>query len=1348
MINKYKTIFLASIFFLIHLTTQAQLVVDTPPLSAETILEGLFFGGGVEVLDVNYNGAPLAVGLFDGTNSNIGIDRGILLTSGLATNATDMTIGNETIHGNANYNGDDDLDQLIPGNVSIEDVSVYNIKFIPFDTIVRFTYVWASNEYPVYTCSPYNDVFGFFISGSGINGSYSNNAANIALIPDTDLPVTINNLNSGIPGMGGNVQVENCMPPNGSLDYSDYYIANSDNFDVDYNGFTIPLEASALVVPCDTYDIKIAVADAGDGRFDSGVFLAAGSFGTDALDLTINTFSPDTIMVESCVPTSIELKLALPAEDNFPVDYSIWGTAINGTDYEFVPDNAIIPIGQDSLILVFTPIEDGISEGIESIFIEVQTNICTIDTFALYINDNQLVPPVVEDATICEGQSVSLDATLPIDLPESITFTNSQAIDIPDNDPINPAISEINIVGATPEQVGDGSILSVCVDITHPWDGDLDIYLISPSGQFLELSTDNGGDGMNYTQTCFTPTDTLSIEGLGNTDAPFTGNYLPESSWEDIYDSDMNGTWTLRVGDDSQGFTGQINSWSITLPPIYGIGYRWEPDTGVACPNCAITDLSPSTTTTYEVIATDTYGCSTSDFTTVTVLPTIPGPTITCDNSVGGQLTFSWEVIQGATAYEINVDGTGWVIPSDDISHQVTGLTDGQMVSVQVRAAITGDCNSATSTLTCTATAPACTLLANLDDKEDVSCYGIGDGSVTITTTGGNGNYTFTLNGTAQSDGTFSGLAAGNYSVLIEDTDACATNLPFTITQPDSLILNFISSNISCAGNNDGTIILNASGGTPDYEYNLNGGDFENENTFENLMSGTYTVLVNDVNNCTATKTIILTQPLQFVPTLEATPESCEGGDGMATVVTGIAGSSYMWSDGQDTQTAVSLNGGTYSVTITDQNNCTAIDSIVVGTTAEIQIGVAVTDISCFGADDGTAIILAEGTPPFTYLWDANAGSQTEPTASGLGAGIYTVQVTDSLGCTTGTNVEIKEPEAITLMLSKQDLTCTGEATGSVSVVAEGGTGTYFYEWDDPAGQTNEQATGLLAGTYTVTVTDTNGCQQSDNITITQPAESLTVNATGSMVNCYGDTNGTISLNSTGGTSPYSYSIDNENFTESNVIANLSAGTYTVYAKDATGECTSTVTVTINEPPEFIVELGEDIELDYGDAIILNANPDLSGDYIYSWSSFSPDLYLDCVDCATPEASPLYQTTYTVLVEDENGCQVEDDIRIFVVKKQPVFIANGFTPNNDGVNDRLYIQGAEAAERVVVLQVYDRWGEVVFDNRDTPLNDPESGWDGTFRGEDLNSGMYVWYTEVRFIDGSVLPYKGEITLIR
>ncbi len=1711
----YHTTFLfTAIFLLFQCIINAQPLEvtdgDTPPFEPENILENYFFGGGVEILNITFNGAPNAVGFFDGTTSNIGIDRGIILTSGDADNAEGPNI-DDAVEGVNFLQDEEDLELLIPG-FDILDPVVYEIQFIPFDTIVRFNYVFGSDEYPEYappSNSAYNDVFGFFISGPGINGPFTDNAENIAYLPDGVTPVSINNVNA--------------------ITNNQYYIDNDNGATVEYDGFTVPLEASAIVIPCDTYNIKIALADAGDAQLDSGVFLASGSFGTDALNISVNTFSPDSTMVEGCVPAAVEFTLAIPTEVDLPIDYNIWGTAQNGVDYDPVPTSAIIPAGQDSLTLLFNPIEDGIAEGLEVIYLEVQTNICGKDTFAIYIDDNQLVPPALSDETICEGESISVDATLPITLPESTTFTNNQSVDITDNQPTNPVFSTIDIFGAIPEQIVEGSILSVCIDITHTYVGDLDIYLISPNGQFLNLSTDNGGSGDNFEQACFTLDASTLIQGLVSADTPFTGDYLPESPWEDIYGADMNGVWTLQISDDSPGFTGTLNSWSITIPPIYGIGYTWEPTEGVSDPNAPDVDLSPTQTTTYYITATDTYGCSTMDSMTVNVSPGLPAPVVTCDDSVNGQLTFSWDAIQGATAYEINVNGTGWVIPSDNLSHFIAGLSDGQVVTVEVRGISIGTCASLTAILSCTATNPGCALLPNIDTTQDVTCNGDTNGSATVSVTGGTAPYTYTLNGMSQSNGTFTNLAAGNYTLSIEDNLGCATtqtimidepdileltathtntscggifitndgtimltasggtpdymysldnvnftnnnifenlgegdytlyvndvnnceasvevtvssppglglnyeldgffcngdegtititagggtpdymysvgygyqvsnifeNVPFTvggvfvmdangcefhtdisiieptpitlttsntpascnggtdgsatveatngeapynyqwdsnannqttqtatdlalgsynvtvtdnngctattvasvpelssleytiegseldcngdtngtasvtvtagtmpynyewsngqitesisglscgiytititdgggcsavnnieviepealtldltstnalcngdtgtitgttnggttpylyewsnaettaninatadtyictvtdangctataeasITEPAPLILNYTNTNIDCNGTGDGTITLTASGGTPNYMYSLDNVNFQNNNIFNNLNGGNYIVYVNDANDCTAMQEVTITESSTITLMLTSTAESCDGNDGTATVTAanGAGDYTYLWTGGQSTAIASMLNAGTYTVTVTDANDCTAIDSIEVASSANIQLGATATDVTCFGAADGEGIVIADGVPPYTYLWDANAGNQTGASATGLSGGTYTVEVTDGTGCTAATNVIINEPDQLILDITGVNLSCSGEANGGASVTASGGTGTYLYEWNNM--ESTPQINDLFAGDYSVTVTDTNGCQETATVTLTQPAESISINAVGSTVDCYGDSNGTITVNAAGGTPPYIYSLDNENFTTSNMFSGLSADTYTVYAQDATGDCLANTTATVTEPAELLVNAGEDIELIYGDSITLTATPNLPGDYSYSWFSFAPDWNLSCTDCPEPLAKPSYQTGYTVTIANENGCEATDDINIYIKKEQLIFVANAFTPNGDSFNDFLYVQGSVAAEEVTVFQVYDRWGELVFDNRNIALNDKEAGWDGTLNGQEMNPAVFVWYAEVRFVDGSVLPYTGNSTLIR
>lgn len=242
---------------------------NTPPFTPQNLISNVFLGDGVEVLNITYNGQPVAVGYFtDGTQA-IGIDRGIVMTSGyVATGAGPFGLGigcnglgaDFATNPNLSTATDADLANQVP-NSTIMDVAVYTITFIPTSDTLRFRYVFGSEEYPEFACSAYNDVFGFFIQGPGYP-----TPTNIAIIPGTNLPVTINNLHPD-----NNLNYPPCNPFNEQF-YNDN---NFTGLQPTYDGFTDVFTAEAVVTPCQQYTIKLAIADAGDEFFDSGVFLEA-----------------------------------------------------------------------------------------------------------------------------------------------------------------------------------------------------------------------------------------------------------------------------------------------------------------------------------------------------------------------------------------------------------------------------------------------------------------------------------------------------------------------------------------------------------------------------------------------------------------------------------------------------------------------------------------------------------------------------------------------------------------------------------------------------------------------------------------------------------------------------------------------------------------------------------------------------------------------------------------------------------------------------------------------------------------------------------------------------------------
>ncbi|MCB0643731.1 MAG: gliding motility-associated C-terminal domain-containing protein, partial [Phaeodactylibacter sp.] len=322
-----------------------------------------------------------------------------------------------------------------------------------------------------------------------------------------------------------------------------------------------------------------------------------------------------------------------------------------------------------------------------------------------------------------------------------------------------------------------------------------------------------------------------------------------------------------------------------------------------------------------------------------------------------------------------------------------------------------------------------------------------------------------------------------------------------------------------------------------------------------------------------------------------------------------------------------------------------------------------------------------------------------------------------------------------------------GAATGAAVVDVDGGTAPYMVDWSN--GNTGFTAGALAAGMYEISVTDANGCEQIGSTEILQPAVPLTADYTTEDVSCYGGENGRISLTTSGGTKPYRYSLDGENFVGSELLIALEPGYYQVIVEDANGCTFVTSDILINEPDPLTVNLGADILMEFGDVItfmpeIQSTNPIVN----YTWSANGPGE-LTCYDCPNPSTVDSFdvQTSFLLTIEDINGCTAQDRVNLVVRKERRVYVPTGFTPNNDGSNDRLIVHG-EDGTYIKLFQVFDRWGEIVYQNGNFPINDEISGWDGFFRGQAMNSGVYIWYLEVEYFDGEEESYKGSTNLIR
>ena len=1253
--KRFKFICMPVLLFLVNgLSAQILEVTDAPPITPQNLITNVFLGDGVEVVSVVYQGADEAVGYFKNGDNAVGLNRGIVMTTGRAVSqgvnvGVDAPGGSFASYSNGSNASDVDLLSIANG-ASINNVSKYIITFIPISDTLRFRYAFASEEYPEWVCSNFNDIFGFFISGPGITGPYENNGKNIALIPGTNLPVRINNVNPGV--VGSNGSIGNCSGANGSLAYSQFYNDNngSAKFPV-YDGITDVFTAEAVVQPCQVYTIKLVIADVSDSAFDSGVFLEAKSFGTGSLQVETATLSLDGSIAEGCASGSITFSLPNPTEADFPIDFNLSGTAQNGIDYETIPTNLFIPAGSNSITISLTGIEDGIDEGDETIIFDVQRDICHRDTFTILLRENPLIDPDLgPDQTICQGDSVQLDGTIPIVLPDPPSFTNSTPVNIT---PFGTAIySDIQVNGVAPTILGPDVIQSICIDsLAHRWIDDLDIYLIGPDGQFLELTTDNGGNGGNgaqldyYLHTCFTPTATVPINFPGPlappTAVPFTGEFLPEGVFSDLWDGvkQTNGTWRLLLYDDANGFEGTLYQWTITFNSIYEIKYDWSPAAGLSCTDCPDPVAKPDQTTTYTVTATDSYGCSVSQSVTIEVEPVYPAPVVTCGTPSNSTVQVIWDPIPGAAGFEVQVNGGPWEAPTSPLSHQVNGVAMGESVEISVRAV--GGCGGPATTVQCVA--QDCSPPDAAVEKTDITCAGAGDGTVTVLPATGTAPFSFQLAGQTNDTGLFTGLDKGAYTGVLRDAIGCALIFNVVINEPEPLnAAAIIAEPVDCNGAATGAAAAVATGGTGPYAFAWS--DLSPDSLNTNLAAGVFEVTITDANGCEATASIGLDDPPAIAVDAVVADASCFGldnGSAELAISGGVSPYAVAWdaaAQNQATETAVGLPAGQYSAIIRDANGCEVSKVVDIGEPEAIDLAVSGTNALCSDSNDGAvSAIVSGGTGNLTLTWTTDTGTNIgdTPDVSGLQPGRYIAGVLDENQCEARDSVEITAPALLAVVLATADPACAGAASGTAEVQITGGTAPYEVDWGNGF-VSDLTRNDLSAGAYNLQIRDANGCTASNAFSLTDPGV-LTADAQVQPVSCQGAGDGAITLTAAGGDGNYSF--EWEGGATGPSIAGLNPGPTGVTVSDGMG-CQVEFVFVVDEPDPLAVT----IDLTNPDcngasngsaaATVTGGN----GAYTYQWDN----------NQTGPAANGLPAGAHQVTITDNGGCT---EIRDFTLQE-------------------------------------------------------------------------------------------------
>ncbi|MBL4753456.1 MAG: hypothetical protein JKY52_07675, partial [Flavobacteriales bacterium] len=550
--------------------------------------------------------------------------------------------------------------------------------------------------------------------------------------------------------------------------------------------------------------------------------------------------------------------------------------------------------------------------------------------------------------------------------------------------------------------------------------------------------------------------------------------------------------------------------------------------------------------------------------------------------------------------------------------------------------------------------------------SSDVSCNGGNDGSIQATAAGGAPPLTYLWSDlSAQTTATAVGLTAGVYTVSVTDTNGCTGTTAATISESTPVIINTSVVNLACYAICDGSATAMVSGGTAPYAYLWDDPGAQTNATATGLCAGTYSIVITDGNACVSNVIVMITSPPMLSLITSTTVATCGTLDGSvtATVIGGIAPYGYLWNDpaGQTTVTATGLAAGFYTVVVTDAGGCVsnATDSVT-GTGIPVASITGSIDVSCNGGNDGLATVaVTGGAAPYAYLWD-DLSAQTNPSATGLIAGIYTVSVSDTAGCLSSATVTVNEPPPLTLAMNSTSSTC-GANNGSVLVTVTGGTGGYAYLWNDSLAQTTANAVALSAGSYTVTVTDANGCTSSAFVTVLDIGGGIASIVSSTDASCAAICNGTAMAAITGGTAPYLYLWDDPASQTNALATGLCAGSYAATVTDDNG-CISSAAVTINVDPDMIVVISS-TSSSCG-ANNGSASATVSGGvapFIYLWD--------DPATQTTATASGLAAAVYVLMVTDSNGCSASQSININDDSGASVTIISSNNVTCNGGND-------------------------------------------------------------------------------
>ena len=987
---KRSSLILAGILVVASFASNAQSITIANTDTPTQLVNNVLVGSGVAISNIEYNySVPLAgavqptIGYFNAGLTSFPIQEGVIMCTGNVTVA--LGPNNQTGASGAITDPaltDPDLDAICSAGTNNE--VILEFDFVPNGDSIVFKYLFASEEYPEYSPSSYNDAFGFFISGPGFSGVYSLGAVNLAQLPGTSTPVTINNVNP--------------------TTNASYYVSNTGGTYMQFDGRTVVLTAAAQVQCGETYHIKLAIADAGDQIYDSAVFLEANSFSSNGVNVQIASATGSAAITEAC--DSAIVTFIRPSDDvstALTIDYGVGGTAINGTDYPNLPGTITFPIGVDTVQFYITPYGDApLVEGIETVILSVSIiNSCgdTIVTEATI----EIVDPIpfnvvpVDVVIDCAVPLVDITATTDdgvpsfsynwetgaitavASVPGNIVGVTSYDVEITDacgttatgtvNVTLNPAPEptitfNFNSITICPNQ--DATIIANVVNpygsVTYDWAPDpgfTNTLTVSPNVLTWYYLTINDG--------CYDVTDSVKVD-IGNVNL-----------------TDIN----VADATNCPGQPGILGSVEVLpgdptfLYTLTGGGNVFGPQVSNQFPNLDGGII-------YFLHVEDADGCTID----TTVQVGLGANAVTATFNPGALLDVTCFGDQNGAASVSNIGG-GITAPYDITWTHTTGLFDQTTVGLGGGDNITNLFGGNWIVTVTDQEGCAWSTLFNIFEPGDLtldfisnnpSCYGFTDASVTAATSGGNGGNIFTITNSAGTQlnplntNTINLLGEGWYYTSIVDANGCSVEDSIFIDAPGELDIDLIVDQPLCYGIESGVAtvdtVYNYQGSYAlDVAYfwnpNPSGNNGVGATTSNHMGPGTYTVFINDGNGCSKTFDFTIVYPPELVFTEIGThPADCrlfsyQSGNGVvyAAAGGGTPDYEYLWTNlgtGMSTTNTTwgGRNPGEYQIVITDENGCTLIQTVTLDSLNPIaEFDVASAQFLTAGVYEGTAIV-------------------------------------------------------------------------------------------------------------------------------------------------------------------------------------------------------------------------------------------------------------------------------------------------------------------------------------------------------------------------------------------------------